>query len=167
MPIKTTNYEEGPFGRVFFSWKVLEYPQFKRSLVWYLLALVLGLFLIIYSLVIKNYLFILIVILAAFIALMRTFEKPRQLKVQITEDGVAIGNQFFPYENLRNFYIIYRPPLVKKLFFSHKSPLPPLSLNLNDIDPVNLRTQLLELLEEDLEKEHQGLDDILETLLKL
>lgn len=167
MPIKTTNYNEGPFGRVFFTWDILEYPQFQRSLGWYVLAMLLGLSLIIYSLVIRNYLFVLIVILVVFIIMMRTFEAPRRLKVQIAEDGVIIGNQFFPYENLSNFYIVYRPPLVKKLFFSFKNSMPPLSLDLKEIDPVSLRTQLLELMEEDLEKEHQGLDDILETLFKL
>ena len=92
---------------------------------------------------------------------------PKKLRFKITEDGILAGNQFFEYHRFRNFYIIYDPPMVKKLFFGLKGMSPDFSVPLDDMDPLAVRKALLDYLDEDLDKEHQNIDDQLETILKL
>jgi hypothetical protein len=163
----TKKYKKGPFGNVYLEWPISEYPQPERSMGWYIFMIVLAIFLVIYSIFTANFLFALIIILAAFIVLLKIFEQPRQLNFQITDRGIIIGNQYIRYEDIRTFWLVYDPPAIKKVFFSLKSLMPDISVNLDKINPVALRKRLLKTLEEDLEREHQSIDDQLETLLKL
>lgn len=160
--------KKGEFGRIFFDWKVPEYTVHERSHAWYLVMIILGLALIIWSIYTANFLFALIIILATFIIFLRIYYEPKDLDCQITEDGIKIGNQFFDYEILQNFYIIYYPPAIKKLFFTRKGiNLADISVPLDKMNPILIRQQLLGYLREDLEREHQSTADLIEMLFKL
>jgi hypothetical protein len=161
------NQEEMDYGEVLFEWDVSEYLAHQRGRLWYGITLGLSLILIIYSICTANFLFALIIIIAIFILFLRSYNPPRQLNFKIREEGVMLGNQFFPYNTIQNFYIVYKPPIVKKIFFSLKSFLPDLSIELKDINPLIIREKLLEFLREDLEKERETMDDVLEIFLKL
>ena len=158
---------EKEFGEILFEWKIPEFAEHKRTSLWYLVMMLLALILIIYSLFTANFLFALIIILVIFIVFLKTYTRPRNLKFKITEDGVLIGNQFFSYNDINNFYFIYDPPAVKKLFFTLKGLSPHLSIPLNNMNPLAIRERLLEYIDEDLEREHQTFEDQLETILKL
>ncbi len=167
MPQNAINNEEFGIGKILFEWKVPEYVQPVRSKRWYLLMLSLAIFLIIYSIFTANFLFALIVILAIFIIFLKSYAPPKELRFQIAEDGILFGNEFYEYNRINNFYIIYSPPIVKKLFFSLKGLGPDLSVPLNDINPLEIRKKLLQYIDEDVERENQSIDDQLETILKL
>ncbi|MCX6745348.1 MAG: hypothetical protein NTX82_07565, partial [Candidatus Parcubacteria bacterium] len=159
---------KGEFGRIFFEWQVPEYTMHERSNAWYIVMAIIGIALVIYSIFTANFLFALIIILATFIVYLRVYYTPKDLICQITEDGIIIGNQFFGYEMLQNFYIIYYPPAIKKLFFRRKGlNLTDISVPLDKMNPVIIRKQLLDYLNEDLEKEHQSMADLIEMLFKL
>jgi len=155
------------FGKVFFSWTIPEFTEHQRSGLWYLIASVLAIILIIYCIFTANYFFALVIILATFIIFLKKYSQPREILVQITANGLIIGNQYFNYEDLQNFYIIYNPP-IKKLYFKLKRLTPDdLSVPLFDNNPIPIRVKLLKYLDEDLNKEHQTVSDIFETLFKL
>src|SRR4030042_4110231 len=109
--------------------------------------------LVIYCIFTANFLFALVIILVVFIVFLRSYYPPKELNFQITEEGILLGNQLFTYDKIKNFYIIYKPPLVKKLFFTLKGFAPDLSIMLYDNNPLPIREKLLEYLQEDLEKE--------------
>jgi len=154
-------------GNVFFQWQIPEFANHERSFGWYLVASILAIALIIYCIFTANYFFALIIILATFIIFLKKYNEPKDLMFQITEDGLVIGNQFFNFNDLANFYIIYNPP-VKKLYFKMKTLNPDdLSIPLLENNPIPIRAKLLEYLSEDLEKEHQTFSDIMETFFKL
>jgi hypothetical protein len=155
------------FGQVFFNWEIPEFIEYPRSPLWYLAVIIIGLILIIYSIWTANFLFALIVILAAFIVFLRSYRKAANLIFQITEDGLMIGNQFFKYDQIKSFYIVYDPPAVKKLFFNPKGLYPTISVPLHDKNPLLIRQKLLEYIKEDLDKKNQSIDDQLETIFKL
>lgn len=166
--VEEKNENKGDYGEVFFQWQVPEYALHERSRAWYLFMVAVAVFLIIYSIFTANFLFALIIILIVFIIFLREYNKPRDLKIQITEDGIAIGNRLIAYEEIQNFYIIYYPPAVKKLFLNMKGTiLNDLSLPLLDNNPLLIREKLLVYLDEDLDKEHQTLADIFEQIFKL
>ena len=157
----------GPFGEVFFEWVVPEFTEHKRSAKWYFWMIAASIALIIYSIVATNFLLALIVILIIFIIFLRSYYQPKQLTFQMTESGILIGDQFFAYEKIKNFYLIYDPPFVKKVYFMLKGFRPVISINLNDTNPLLVREKLLLYLDEDLTKEKQSLDDLLDNLFKL
>lgn len=154
-------------GQVFFSWEIPEFIEYPRSPLWYIGIVIIGLILIIFSIWTANYLFALIIILAAFIVFLRSYRKAAHLVFQITEDGIFVGDQFFKYDQFKSFYIIYDPPMVKKLFLHPKGIYPVFSIPLLDKNPLVIRQKLLEYIKEDIEKKTQSVDDQLETILKL
>ncbi|MFA5188480.1 MAG: hypothetical protein WC460_03915 [Patescibacteria group bacterium] len=159
--------QDNDFGEVLFQWTIPEYIAHERSLIWYLIMIGLALILIIYSIFTANFLFALIIIVAIFIVFLKSYSQPKELTFQITDQGLILGTQFFPYSRINKFYIIYKPPTVKKIFFDLKGLSPDLSVWLDEMNPLEVRETLLEFLQEDLEKERQTIDDILDTLLKL
>ena len=162
------NEYESDYGEVFFEWNIPEYTSHSRSRMWYLLMVIFAVFLIIYSIFTANFLFALIIILVVFIVFLREYNQPKDLPFQITEDGVLLGNRLIAYEEIHNFYIIYYPPAVKKIFFNLKGvALNDLSIPLLDNNPVLIREKLLRYLSEDLEQENQTLADLFEQLFKL
>ncbi len=154
-------------GEVFFEWQVPEYMTHERSSWWYIGMIVFALALIIYSIFTANFLFALIVILSAFILFLKSYYSPAILDFQITEEGISLGNQFFAWEMIKDFYIIYKPPAVKKIFFNLKRFGPDLSITISDANPLLVREILLRYLDENLEKDRQSLDDLMETIFKL
>ncbi|HDQ22495.1 MAG TPA: hypothetical protein ENN28_00805 [Candidatus Uhrbacteria bacterium] len=159
--------EEIGVGEIYFSWKIPEYVLPQRSRRWYFVMLGLAVFLIIYSIFTANFLFALIIIIAIYIIFLRMYHQPKELIFQIAEEGILVGNTFYEYSRIKNFYIIYNPPVVKKLFFTFKGLSPDISIPLEDMNPLVIRKKLLEYIDEDLEKEYQSIDDQLETILKL
>lgn len=147
-------------GDILYEWTIQEYEQYNRGLWWYIVTITLGLLLVLYGIMSGNFLFSLIVILFGIIIFLQSHQTPLQVPFIIAELGVVVGNAFYPYSELDEFYIIYQPPRIKTLFIETKSVLrPALRIPLLDINPVDVRHTLLEYLEEDLEKEEEPMAD--------
>ena len=164
---ESATMEKDPFGKVLFSWEIAQYEKRDRTRLWYLGMGVLGIALIIYSIIVGNFLFALIILLVAFILFVREYSEANNVALQITEDGLLLGPDFYPYKDLSEFYIIYEPPEIKQLYIKTKRIGPNLSIPLTDVNPIELREQLLKYLDEDLGIEHQELSDSIERLFKL
>ncbi len=147
-------------GEIIHSWTVKEYEQHERGRLWYVLMSLLGLAFIGYGIGSGDFLFSLIIILGGIIIYLQSHQSPNQVDFQIAELGVLLGSRFYPYKELRDFYIIYNPPEVKTLFLQHSSIFRPLlRISLADENPVEIRQTLRKFLTEDLEKEQEPTSD--------
>ena len=147
-------------GEVYHEWTIPEYERHERGQRWYIIMITLGLAGVIYGMVEENFLFSLIILLAAIIMFLQSHQEPIQVYFQITELGVAVGSRFYPYSELDEFYIIYNPPAVKTLFIKMNSALRPMiRVPLLDVDPNEVRFSLRQNLPEDTEKEEEPLSD--------
>ena len=167
MPQSNSSVINPNFGRPIFSWQMSEYNQYERGTYWYLIMGVVCLGLIIYAVLTANFLFALIILLFAFIIVLREFYAPAKITFAITDSGIAVGEQFYPFKSLSKFYIIYEPPMSKFLYFNFKTLSPPLSIFLDEQNPITIREYLLEYMDEDLEKEDEHVTDTLNRLFKL
>jgi hypothetical protein len=162
-------------AQVLKEWVVPEYTQHERSRAWFWTMSVVCLVLIVLSVWTPNYffdtpnlLFVSIIILAAVTVVARHILQPNSLAVVIYEDGLAVGDVFYPYKDLGNFAVVYEPPQVKMLYFHFKSFwLARLPIPLNDENPVEIREILLRYLEENLERENEPTSDAFGRWLKL
>jgi len=155
------------FGDLLFEWEVPEFEEQSRGIVWYMLMFAITIILLGISVWTGNFLFALIIILAIFIVFLKSYSPNRNLKFKIYDRGLMLGKEFYEFKDVESFYIIYDPPVVKKLYFVVKGFGPDLSLPLNDMNPLVVRKKLLDYLEEDLDKEDETLDDHLNKFLKL
>ncbi|MBI1908178.1 hypothetical protein HYS28_02045, partial [Candidatus Uhrbacteria bacterium] len=150
------------------GWETWEYPPVERSRRWYIIASALGLALLLYALVTANFVFAIIIIMFAVITLMRDLRKPARVPVYITTAGVVFGHDFYPYQDVRDFSIIYNPPEVKTLYVTFHGVLAPtLTVPLEDANPNDVRKALLPYAFENLNREREYLTDLISRLYKL
>lgn len=143
-------------GAVRHQWTMQEYERHQRGPWWYILVISLGLALVIYGIWDQNFLFSLIIILAAIILFLQSHLEAPPVQFMITELGVVVGTRFYSYSELEKFYLIYNPPEIKTLYMETQSTWrPTLRVPLLDQNPLALRQTLREFLPEDWEREEE------------
>lgn len=147
-------------GEALHQWSVNEYESHERTPFWFIGIMGIGIALVIYGMFSGNFLFSLIIILAAIILFLQSHQKANEVDFQITELGVVVGAKFYSYSELGNFYIIYNPPEIKTLYIETNSPVRPIiRVDLMSQNPVSVRSSLRMYLTEDIEKEEEPLSD--------
>jgi len=155
-------------GKIQAKWNFPEFTKHDRSKAWYFWVTIVIILLLIYSVVTVNFLFAVIIIIAAITYILIYQHEPEYVSFVISEDGIEDDERFFSFEEFKNFYVIYQPPEIKTLFFEFRSLLKPrLAIPLENQNPVEIRKILLKYLEEDLEKDDEPLSDGLSRLFKL
>lgn len=155
-------------GDILHAWQVKEYEEHDRPTSWYIFMGSIGLLLVIYGLFSGNFIFSLIIILAGIIFFIQSSQQPQDVPIFISELGIGIGNRFYKYSELEDFYIIYRPDEIKMLFIETKTSLRPLlRIALNDNNPLEIRDTLDNYLVENFEKEVEPLSEALSRNFKL
>jgi hypothetical protein len=154
-------------GREIVSWLVDEYVRHERGTWWYVLSGLACLALLIYSVLTQNFLFAIIVIMFAVITGLSAMREPRKMLINITDLGVGIGDDFYPYKTIQKFWILYEPPEVKNVYFEFKlSPMRRLTIPLHEQNPIDVRSALVRFLDEDLEMEDEPMSEIIGKVLK-
>jgi len=158
-----------PFvGEALASWEYPEFMQFERGWLWYSIAGLITAGLAVYAVVDKNWLFLIIIIFATLIFALANMRQPERLHVIISNKGVILRDKFLAYPDIKNFWMIYQPPMIKSLYIEPRSfIIPRLHIHLEDQNPVDIRDMLLQFLEEDFSKEDEPQSEFLGRLLKL
>ena len=154
-------------GALLGSWGFLEHDRHERGMWWYIITSVVLLALIAYSIYDQNYLLTVILVLALLVFVITELRGPDTRTFSAYEDGLQVGTAFYPFTEIRNFFIIYEPPDVKMLYFDPKSIFRPMvGVPILDEDPNDLRTVLLEFIPEDIDREHEPVGDFLGRFFK-
>lgn len=153
MPEQIT--EKTLIGDIQHEWTIQEYEQRSRSRAWYILAIVFGIGMVLVGIFTGNFLFSLIIILFSIILFLQSHQPAPQISFKISELGIIVGNRFYPFSELTEFFIVYNPlEDVKTLFIETKSVLRPiLRVPLLDENPLEIKQILSQYLAENIEKE--------------
>lgn len=166
MPDKQTKIDQGD---EIVSWQVPEYEKHERNKSWYILASIIGLLFLLYSIYTKNFLFAVIIIVVALIIILHDSREPDLVKISITDEGIVVGGKFYDHDEIKNFSIVYKPKQgIKNLYFEFKNVVRQrLSIPLGDMNPLSIRENLLKYLPEDLDRTDQPLSEGLAKIFKL
>lgn len=170
MPKNEEDQEEVPddHGAVIVAWDIPEFDRHDRSRGWFVTAGIIGVAVLAYALVTRNFLFAIIVLLAAIILYQQSTVAPKDIGFAITEGGLGVGPDFFAFKDVKNFWIHYEPPRGKTIFFTFKSSLRPgLSVPLRDENPVTVRQTLLRYIPEDQVRENEPITHAIGRNLKI
>lgn len=163
----TAQKTDNDHGAALVTWKFPEIPKYRYTRAWYVWMCIFGGGLLVFAILSSNPLFAFIIVIAWALFFYRSRQKPALLVVTVTEDGVGVGKDFYSYDDLRHFWIIYKPP-AKTLYLSFKSSIRPiLSIALEDADPVAIRKQLKRFMAEDLDKEEESSSDAFGRLFRI
>ena len=150
------------------QWEVYEYARYERGALWYAIAILSGLGLLVYAILTSNFLFALIIVMFSLALYLSIITEPAKIRFALTEDGLEIGRIRYPYREIKSFWLIYDPPEVKNLYFYFRSPLRPrLTIDLADANPVQVRLALLTRVHEDLTQAEEPLTEIIGRLFKI
>ena len=151
------------------SWPVPEYDKHEKGGGWYIFYSLIAFLLILYSFLSGNFLFAVIIIIAAIVIVLRDGQEPDFVKISLTEEGIMVGRKFYDYDEFKNFSIVYKPKQeIKNLYFEFNNSLKPrLSIPLKKMNPLLIRKSLLRYLPEDLDRTDRPLSEELGKLFKL
>jgi len=156
------------FGDVYANWNFPEYGTNWRNGTWYRFAIGLGIALLLYALISGNLLFGVIIVLTGVIFYFQTIQPPLTVNVQITDEGIKVGKNFYSYLDIDTFWMIYEPPEIKNLYIEYKNAFRPrLGIPLQNEKPLEIRDILLKHLPENKEREHEPISDGLARFFKL
>lgn len=155
-------------GQVILNWHFQEFEKPERGPVWYIVMFALAIGLLIYSIIFSNFLFAVVIVMFVVIVLMHDRKVPSELEIKIMDAGIEIGDKFFQYKDLKEFFIIYEPPVISNLFIRPKNKMTPtFNIPLLDQNPIKVREILMQFLDEDVNAEEEPTSDFLARLLKL
>ena len=133
------------------EWETLEYEHRERSSNWYWVVGLVALVLVIGSIVMKNFLLAILVLLGAFTLMLYARRHPRRMRVVVSRRGIQVRNSLFPYHTLRSFWLHDEEDEPRKIIIrSEKLFMPHIHLPLaDDLDHEALRAFLLDFLPEE------------------
>jgi len=93
---------------------------------------------------------------------------PLEIDISIMEAGVQIGEKFYKYKDIGNFFIIYEPPTTSNLYIQMKTRLSPrLNIPLGDQNPIKIRDILINFISEDVDIDEEPFGDYMSKVLKI
>ena len=157
------------FGELKLMWSMKEYEAHDRGPVWYAVFLVVSFALIVYAVLASNYIFALLIVLLGLMMVTQHLRPPEDVPVLIFSTGIVVGEHFHLWKEVRDFSLVYQPPHIRHLYIdvvSWRHPL--ISIDLpEDQDPNAVRAVLLEFAQENTERDHESLTDLVRRLYKL
>lgn len=150
------------------SWDFLERPKYRRGRLWHAVMLGVGIGLLIYSLISANFLFALIIVIFALVVYVSAVYEPSRIRFVITEDGIQVGESYYPFREIDRFWFFYEPPIARSLYLDFRGFVRPrLRVDLETQDPNAVRALLGQYIREELEDTDEPMADTLARLLKI
>lgn len=151
-------------------WEAKEYAEYDRNHRWYVAVGVIGAVLTLGMLVdaaffstglqerFSSVLVAVVFILATYVVIKHADDPARIITYSITKLGVHVGEKFRPYNELKMFWIIYKPP-VSTLYLQTVNRFHPLiKIDLGDVDPLAVKNTLKEYLPEEQKREEDFIE---------
>lgn len=153
--------------KIFFSWSFFALKNENKDQRWYVVFGLAILILLITAIATKNILFAILIVLVG-LTILLLHRNNQNVTVTFFSEGIVINGVAYAYENMKNFFIVYEPPTVKKLFFVPKSLWRQrITVELEDQNPADIRQFLLERLEEDEDRKGEPISERFGRILKL
>ncbi len=151
--------KETLFDKAIISWEAPEYIQHEKDWKWFVAAGIACAGLMIYAIFVENWTLVVALVVLAAVYVWQHFLVPRHVKVIISNVGIKIGDKEYPYQNIKSFWIIYRPKHVTTLNLrSNSRLLPDISIDLNGQNPTEIREYLCSQIHEEEGKEESFTD---------
>jgi hypothetical protein len=136
------------------SWRAPEYVYYEKSTDWFWALGIITATLLAIAAYQQSFVFLLLIIVGAFGILIYAVRKPVVVDISISGEGVRVADRLFLYENLKSFWIFYRPGDMKILSIeSGRALIPHIHIPLGSMNPVDVRALLLEFLPEKAQEE--------------
>jgi len=146
-------------------WSAQEYVEHERDTKWFIGAGLLTFGLLSYSIYTRDWFFVGVVIILVIVTLKYLKMKPALRRYGITRTGISVDEKFYSYDQLHSFWIVYQPPVKSLHILTNRKYLPVIDVQLEDQDPVLIKSILKKFLPEQ-EKRGEAPMDKLSRMLR-
>ncbi len=87
------------------EWEAPEYNHFEKESNWYWAVGLLAFAMILLAMVLKNFLFAIIILIGAFTVMLYAARAPELINFALTPKGLRIKDRLYPYDSLHAFWI--------------------------------------------------------------
>ncbi len=138
----------------------------ERPQSWYIVALIVVVFLVIYGIVQWLYMMSIVAFLFAGVYIMKENNSAPLIDVDITDIGIQVQDTFYEYSQISSFAILYDQQVAKMLRFSVKKWIATLiDIPLTqEVNPAELRSILLENIPENPDAEFTRSDRMIQAM---
>jgi len=158
----SSDVHENSFHNHVIRWETPEYVQHDKDWKWFLLAGLADLSFCVYAGITQNWTLLIALVLFSAIYIWEHGNVPRHIEVIVSDFGIKVGKKEYPYQNIKSFWIIYKPPHVRTLNIrSNSKLLPDITVQLGSQDPTVLRTYLCSQIREEEGKEESWIDALI------
>jgi len=129
------------------NWQTFEYIPQDKSVDWYWIIWILAIGIAVTAYLFNNLLFGILILISAFSLSLYASRKPDLLNFILSERGLHIGSKFFPFKNLKSFWVEEEE---RKIIFQAQNKTTPLLVVpfSPKVDRDHLREYLLKRLKE-------------------
>lgn len=154
-------------GKIIASWTAPQYFEHHKSARWYQVALAVVVISSVLAFLDGNWSMALAIIVFAFVyQSLHTSNPSQQIRIVISELGIRVGPNFYPYSHIQAFWIIYDNGIKTLNLRPANNFFYDIIIQLNDQDPVAVRKYLVGQIPE-WEGKSERLGDVILRLLKL
>lgn len=146
------------------TWQTLEYQIRPHGSDWFWAVGIIAISASVTAVLLKNFLFAILIIVAAFALLLQAIRKPRLIQFTINQNAVTAGQVAYPFSSLQSFWLDETNPAAVQLLLKSKNLTAMLiAIPLGDTEPQAVRDFLSPRLPE--EELHEPLSQkIMEAL---
>lgn len=130
------------------EWSVLEHAHQDRSSNWFWLVGIIGILGIVGAILLKNFLFAIIILISTFIIILYGSRRPEEIRINLSKKGLLIKNDLYPYNNIMYFSIKDYEESHKLMLYIDRAISPKVIIPIGDIDPDIIRDFLTKFVEE-------------------
>lgn len=134
--------------QVFLRWQAPEYHPTERHPDWQWYVGLIAFVLIIISIIFKNFLFALIVLLGAYSLVALERKEPTWPEIEISTDGVRVGSNLYPFESVRSFWVEDNKDIDVLILHSSRPIFPYVHIYFYEMDPMKVKQVLKRYLPE-------------------
>jgi len=152
---------------VLLAWEAPEYAHYYRGKTWYIVAGVFILAMVTYGIVTRSASTSIAFLLLAGVYVLTIHQEPKIVTIQINGVGIFLDSKFFPFNHMKAFWIVHKPPYVNALHIRligrfHQD----LIIQLANADPAIVRENLISQVPE-WEGQDESMTDLLSRILRL
>ncbi len=151
-------------NQILVSWTTPEFVQQDKSPAWFWALGIICVALAIVSLLMKNYFFILIIALSAFLIYIQAKKQPRKIEIKISSKKLTIDEKDYEYSEFKSFWIFDDPQLHYLNLVSKKLIQPQIQIPLGGQRPESIREILKKFIPE--REQEETLTDIITRKIK-
>lgn len=159
--------DHGDFDSPLYEWRAPAWHPHQRGVFWLFCVILFFVGLFLYALESGSVSMAVAVIVLAAVYYLANQEPASFLTIKISRAGIKIGKRIYPYAKIKDFWLIYEPPVVKELHLSLTSGAPRVITVLLAEADQELISHLLSHYVNEREGKQESLTDIFARAFKL